>query len=181
MGDQHAGTAPAMAGRGGPGPIMIEFLTVRGGAMAGPDGAGRISPERCLPLALPGPWRPGGQGPAPMVNSREIGPQGPHEGMIVDQAPTRRARRGTSNTNARGSAASRRARRAWIMDAYGTDGIVTCWWCDVPLHADGPEAFEVDRLVPGRRGGTYRRGNVVPACPPCNADRGNADRDGLIW
>ena len=55
--------------------------------------------------------------------------------------------RGTSNTNARGSAASGRARRAYLVAAFGNDGIVTCYRCDVPLLPEGPDAFEVDRIV----------------------------------
>lgn len=88
--------------------------------------------------------------------------------------------RGTSNTNARGSAAQRRARRAWIVVTFGNDGIVTCYRCDVPLLAEGPDAFEVDRIVPGCLGGTYARSNIRPVCPPCNIETGNGVRDGLI-
>lgn len=86
--------------------------------------------------------------------------------------------RGTSNTNARGSAESRRARRAWIVETFGTAGLVVCYWgCGLVMLAD---EFEVDRLVPGCRGGRYVRGNIVPACGPCNRERGNAHRDGIL-
>ena len=88
--------------------------------------------------------------------------------------------RGTSNTNARGSASQRRARRAWIVVTFGKDGIVTCYRCDVPLLAEGPDAFDVDRIVPGCRGGRYVRGNIRPVCQPCNIETGNAVRDGVI-
>jgi hypothetical protein len=88
--------------------------------------------------------------------------------------------RGTSNTNTRGSAEQRRARRAWLVAEFGTCGIVVCHRCDVPLLAQGPDAFEVDRIVPGCRGGTYARGNIRPVCPPCNIETGNAVRDGII-
>jgi hypothetical protein len=85
-------------------------------------------------------------------------------------------RRGTSNTNARGSAESRRARRAWIMATYGVDGIVVCWRCDLPMFE---HEFEVDRVIAGALGGTYARSNIRPACSPCNIDHGNLVRDGL--
>jgi hypothetical protein len=88
--------------------------------------------------------------------------------------------RGTSNTNTRGSAEQRRARRAWLVAEFGSCGIVTCYRCDVPLLAQSPDAFEVDRIVPGCRGGTYARGNIRPVCPPCNIETGNAVRDGII-
>jgi hypothetical protein len=32
----------------------------------------------------------------------------------------------------------------------------------------------VDRIVPGRDGGTYRRNNIRPACGPCNSETGGA-------
>lgn len=88
--------------------------------------------------------------------------------------------RGTSNTNARGSASQRRARRAWIVVTFGNAGIVTCYRCGVPLLAEGPDAFEVDRIVPGCLGGTCARGNIRPVCSPCNIETGNGVRDGLI-
>jgi hypothetical protein len=74
----------------------------------------------------------------------------------------------------------RRARRAWLVAEFGSCGIVVCYRCDVPLLAQGPDAFEVDRIVPGCRGGTYARGNIRPVCPPCNIETGNGVRDGLI-
>lgn len=85
--------------------------------------------------------------------------------------------RGTSNTAVRGSAASRRARRAWIVQVFGILGIVVCPFCSVPMLAD---EFQVDRIVPGCRGGTYRRSNIRPICGPCNIERGNAPRDGIL-
>jgi hypothetical protein len=86
--------------------------------------------------------------------------------------------RGTTNRNDRGNADQRRKRRAWIVQVFGKDGIVTCVWCAVPMLE---HEFEVDRVLPGRLGGRYHRDNIVPSCPPCNAERGNADRDGVIW
>lgn len=95
--------------------------------------------------------------------------------------------RGTSNRNERGSAAQRRARRRRLADRHAVAGVMTCYRCDVPLLADDvaaelgvpmAERFEVDRIVPGVRGGTYADGNVRPACGPCNRETGNAARDG---
>ena len=90
--------------------------------------------------------------------------------------------RGTSNGCARGSAADRRARRAYLVDTFGWrlpdgTGVVCCYRCAVPLleHED-PEApgqaVTVDRIVPGVLGGRYVRGNVRPACGPCNSETG---------
>jgi 5-methylcytosine-specific restriction endonuclease McrA len=74
-----------------------------------------------------------------------------------------------TNTNARGSAEDRRRRLAWLFATFGNDGIVTCTFCDVPLL---PEDATVDRIVPGCRGGRYTRGNIRPACSPCQNEQG---------
>jgi 5-methylcytosine-specific restriction endonuclease McrA len=73
------------------------------------------------------------------------------------------------NGNERGSAADRRARLAWIFQVFGVEGIVTCTFCAVPLL---PEDCTVDRIVPGCRGGRYVRGNIRPACKPCQDQQG---------
>lgn len=85
-------------------------------------------------------------------------------------------RRGTSNTNARGGAPVRRARRVYLMDTYAVMGIILCWRCELSMLE---HEFEVDRVIPGAFGGTYARGNIRPACGPCNRDHGNLLRDGL--
>jgi 5-methylcytosine-specific restriction endonuclease McrA len=74
-----------------------------------------------------------------------------------------------SNTNVRGSAADRRARKVWLFATFGVDGIVTCYRCAVPLL---PEDATSDRIVPGARGGTYARANLRPACHPCQDEQG---------
>ena len=90
--------------------------------------------------------------------------------------------RGPSNGNARGSSTARRARRAWLVAVFGWrlpdgTGLVCCYRCEVVLleHED-PEApgqsMTVDRIVPGVLGGTYERGNIRPACGPCNSETG---------
>lgn len=93
--------------------------------------------------------------------------------------------RGTSNRNARGGAPQRRARRRRLEAEHAVAGVLTCYRCAVPLLADdvaqalgvpAAERFEVDRIVPGVRGGTYASGNVRPACGPCNRETGNEAR-----
>lgn len=41
------------------------------------------------------------------------------------------------------------------------------------------EEFEVDRVVPGCKGGTYARHNIAPICSACNIEFGNYARDGV--
>lgn len=72
--------------------------------------------------------------------------------------------RGTSNTNVRGSAKDRRARRQWILSAYGDGFTCPCWDCDAPLDA---ETLTIARATPGALGGTYRRENCRPSCATC--------------
>lgn len=99
---------------------------------------------------------------------------------------SRLATRGTTNRNDRGSAAQRRARRAWLVDVFGWRvtlpdgsevGLVCCYRCEVVLlEHDDPSApgqgVTADRIVPGALGGRYVRGNLRPACGPCNSETG---------
>lgn len=79
-------------------------------------------------------------------------------------------RRGTSNTNVRGSAASRRARKCWLLAWFG-DGITCpCYRCAEPLLYS---TLEVDKIIPQAFGGGYARGNIRPVCGPCNRETGN--------
>lgn len=84
--------------------------------------------------------------------------------------------RGTTNTNVRGSAEARRRRKQWLLDTFG-DGIhAVCSFagCDTILDFD---TITVDRYpVPGIDGGSYRHGNIRPACGTCNSRHGNALR-----
>lgn len=97
--------------------------------------------------------------------------------------------RGTSNSNVRGSSYARRARRAWLITNYAADvpGYTRCYRCGVLLYnpdsvpleqfkPDAPEArlLTVDRIIPGCKGGTYRRNNIRPACGGCNSETGGA-------
>lgn len=73
----------------------------------------------------------------------------------------------------RGSAATRRARKNWLLGAisdrslglapFGGNGTtVPCVFCKEDLTF---ATLEADRIIPG---GSYRRENVQPACRPCN-------------
>ncbi len=104
---------------------------------------------------------------------------------------TATARRGTSNANERGNARDRRRRREWLVETYAADrelrrdglgqmdtlrpgsqfGVPTCrcYRCGVLLTVD---TVTVDRIIPGCKGGTYRRDNIRPACGRCNSETG---------
>lgn len=84
--------------------------------------------------------------------------------------------RGTSNTNARGSSADRRARRAYLLRTYESDagpGTCRCYRCGVVLRE---RTVTVDRIVPGCLGGRYTRENIRPACASCNSETGGGLR-----
>ena len=77
--------------------------------------------------------------------------------------------RGTTNGNARGSAEDRRVRKQWLLDNFGNGETAKCYRC--PTVVDFV-TITVDRIIPGCEGGTYRRGNIRPACAPCNEETG---------
>jgi 5-methylcytosine-specific restriction endonuclease McrA len=102
------------------------------------------------------------------------------------------AARGTTNSNVRGSAEDRRRRREWLLDTYraNVDVIVNpggrlfevepgsveyavhacrCYRCGQLLVMS---TVTVDRIIPGCKGGTYRRDNIRPACSGCNSETG---------
>lgn len=103
------------------------------------------------------------------------------------------AARGTTNANSRGGADDRRRRREWLVetfradvDAIGVEWIggpdlvqdvvmpaCRCYRCGLLLTVD---TVTVDRIVPGCRGGTYRRNNIRPACGTCNSVTGATTR-----
>lgn len=76
----------------------------------------------------------------------------------------------------RGSAKARRARRLWLWQTNNVAGLILCWRCELVMFF---EDFEVDRIVPGCKGGTYARHNIAPVCSPCNILFGNYARDGV--
>jgi hypothetical protein len=101
--------------------------------------------------------------------------------------------RGTTNGNARGSSEARRRRREWLVYTYraNVDVITTdpvndstlrvisvtpacrCYRCGQLLTVD---TVTVDRIIPGCKGGTYRRDNIRPACGRCNSETGGSLR-----
>jgi hypothetical protein len=83
-------------------------------------------------------------------------------------------RRSTSSANVRGSAAARRARRAWLVDHFGDGEFVACFQqrsphCEYVCDVD---TVSPDRVVLGADGGTYRRANLRPSCRPCQLHQG---------
>lgn len=82
------------------------------------------------------------------------------------------ATRGTSNSNQRGSTADRRARKIWVLATYESihgPGTAQCYRCPTILTF---ETVTIDRIVPGCKGGTYRRNNIRPCCGGCNSETG---------
>lgn len=66
----------------------------------------------------------------------------------------------------RGSAEHRRRRKAFLLSVYGDGAKAPCRWCGAKLDK---ATLTADRYpVAGIDGGTYRRGNIVPACRTCN-------------
>jgi hypothetical protein len=73
----------------------------------------------------------------------------------------------------RGSAASRRARKHWMLnqERWNGDGVECDCALGIVSECAGRVTFltvEADRIVPG---GSYGRHNVQPACRACNAAR----------
>jgi 5-methylcytosine-specific restriction endonuclease McrA len=59
-----------------------------------------------------------------------------------------------------------RPKRPELVAAIGS----LCPYCGEPMTLDRPPTR--DRLIPGKRGGSYEPENIVIACEPCNTDRG---------
>jgi hypothetical protein len=66
----------------------------------------------------------------------------------------------------RGSAAGRRARKAWMLRTWGNG--ITCLCVHGCRTVLDFATVEADRIIPG---GPYRRDNVQPACRSCNLQR----------
>lgn len=87
------------------------------------------------------------------------------------------ATRGTSNSNQRGSAETRRRRKHWLIATYRANANVAgepacrCYRCGRLLTF---ATVTVDRIVPGCKGGKYVRNNIRPACGQCNSETGGA-------
>lgn len=84
------------------------------------------------------------------------------------------ARRSRSNRNDRGSSYSRRRRREWLVEEYGDGEHVACFLQRSPrcLYVLDVTNVSPDRIVLGVDGGTYARGNILPACLPCQCHQG---------
>ena len=85
--------------------------------------------------------------------------------------------RSTSNSNSRGSAKQRRARKQWLLDQYGDGKYAPCAMEKHAASCPGRVDFDsltVDRWpISGVDGGRYIRDNIRPAYGPCNyADGG---------
>lgn len=78
-------------------------------------------------------------------------------------------RRGTSNSNVRGSASTRRIRKQWLLDTFGDGTEAVCTFCPEMLTF---ETITVDRIIPGIEGGTYARDNIRPSCMKCASKQG---------
>lgn len=81
-------------------------------------------------------------------------------------------RRGTSNTNARGSSYDRLARKRYLLRVYASNrsrGTCRCYRCGELLDIN---TVTVDRIIPGAKGGRYVRSNIRPACGKCNSETG---------
>jgi len=124
----------------------------------------------------------------PLTGGTEV--QSPDQAVSVPVA-----RRGTTNGNARGSVTDRQRRRAWLVETYraNLDVLVVrlgngteirldtrfgqgepacrCYRCGRLLTID---TVTVDRIIPGCRGGTYRRENIRPSCQLCASVTGAA-------
>jgi 5-methylcytosine-specific restriction endonuclease McrA len=74
----------------------------------------------------------------------------------------------------RGNSADRRRRRLWMLAKWGDGTTCPCTHCDATLDK---HTVEADRIIPGSRGGTYRRENIQPACRTCNLARS----DNVAW
>jgi hypothetical protein len=55
-----------------------------------------------------------------------------------------------------------------MWERYSENGWIPCAWCPRKMRKT---EFEVDRVIPGHQGGTYRRDNILPACGTCNRRR----------
>lgn len=84
--------------------------------------------------------------------------------------------RGTTNSNARGNTRDRARRRAYLVETFQSNagpGTCRCYRCGLVLIG---ELVTIDRIIPGCRGGKYRRDNIRPACATCNSETGGATR-----
>ena len=121
--------------------------------------------------------------------------QTPAEAVIkLVESVSAPARRGTTNGAVRGSSTDRRRRREWLVSTWRADVDVLVVelfhgpvFVPVPIGSVGAlpacrcyrcgrllteATVTVDRVVPGCRGGTYRRENIRPSCQACASHTG---------
>lgn len=80
--------------------------------------------------------------------------------------------RTSSNSNERGNSKQRKARKLWLLKEFGDGEKAPCSFegCETVLTI---ETITVDRFpILGADNGTYRHGNIRPACGPCNLAHG---------
>lgn len=65
----------------------------------------------------------------------------------------------------------RRSDEPWPIELGLGVPACRCYRCGTLLTVD---TVTVDRIIPGCKGGTYRRNNIRPACGPCNSLTGGA-------
>ena len=85
------------------------------------------------------------------------------------------SKRGTSNSNSRGSAADRLARKLWLLATFSPKLGPTEAWCEFNCGTIVTlKTISVDRYpIPGCEGGSYRRDNIRPSCSGCNSRHGS--------
>lgn len=81
------------------------------------------------------------------------------------------------NGNERGSACTRRARKASVLRLFSVplrgQRMCECFYCKAKLDI---KTMTLDRIVPGCMGGKYEVENLRPACFKCNSRLGGALR-----
>jgi len=82
----------------------------------------------------------------------------------------------------RGNSRDRKARKMWLLSpAAGFGGNGDMAPCAMKIDSQCQEivdfvSMEVDRIIPGCLGGRYVRGNIRPACQPCNNRASHAQK-----
>ncbi len=87
----------------------------------------------------------------------------PRQAPPFSEAPLPKAtRRGTSNRD-------EHRRKCWLLEEFGDGTWAPCYRCGLQLDI---RTITVDRIKPKKQGGRYVRGNIRPACRPCNSETG---------
>lgn len=86
------------------------------------------------------------------------------------------SKRGTSNSDSRGSSYDRKIRKIWVLKTFGDGETADCsFGCGTRVNYD---TITIDRYpLAGMDGGRYVRGNIRPSCAPCNSSEGSL----LMW